>query len=508
MANQELQAQLASFRQYIRKMKSFEEAVGLIYWDMRTGAPKKGIPSRSEVVGELSTEMFRMSVSSEMEAYLHYFTQEQIHANLDEVDRRIVEECKREFDRAKKIPPEKYQAYVVLTSQAEAAWEEAKANNDWAGFQPYLEKIVAMNVEFIELWGYEGNKYNTLLDMYEPGMTVAKLDEVFGALREKIVPLLAKIAKSPKQPDRSFLAQQFPIDQQRAFSLYILKELGYDFEAGRLDETVHPFATGLNPGDVRITTRYLPDDVASALFGTIHECGHALYEQNISEKLIGTNLCSGTSMGIHESQSRFWENIVGRSRQFWNRYYGKLQEMFPGQLDEVDVETFYRAINHTEPSLIRIEADELTYNLHIMIRYELEKALINGTLAVADLPEAWNAKYKEYLGVEPAADSEGVLQDVHWSGGSFGYFPSYALGNMYAAQMLYKTILQELPNFYELVEAGNFAPIKELLIKHIYQYGKQLTPNEIIKRMTGEELNPEYLVEYLTEKYGKLYEVV
>jgi carboxypeptidase Taq len=283
-----------------------------------------------------------------------------------------------------------------------------------------------------------------------------------------------------------------------------LKELHYDFEAGRLDETVHPFATGLNPGDVRITTRYLPNDVVSALFGTIHECGHALYEQNISPDLIGTNLCTGTSMGIHESQSRFWENMVGRSRAFWNRYFRELQKFFPGQLDGVDTDTFFRAINHIHPSLIRIEADELTYNLHIMVRYEIEKGLINGTMRVADLPEIWNAKYKEYLGIVPPTNREGVLQDVHWSGGSFGYFPSYALGNMYAAQ-IFNTIQKKLPNFYELVEQGNLLPIKEFLVKEIYQYGKLLTPNEIIKKVTGEELNPNYLVSYLETKYKEVY---
>lgn len=507
MSIQVHEEQLQSFKQYIRKMKAYNEAAGLIFWDMRTGAPKKGVEARSEVVGEISTEVFRMSTSEQMSSYLNYLAQEEVNAQLTEVERRMVEECKRDYDYSKKIPSDKYQAYVVLTSQAEAAWEEAKDKNDWASFQPYLEKIVAANKEFIELWGYEGDPYNTLLDLYEPGMTVAKLDEVFGALREKVVPLLAAVTQSPKQPDRSFLDQPFSKEKQREFSTYILKELGFDFDAGRLDETAHPFATGLNPGDVRITTKYLPNDVTSALFSTIHECGHAMYEQNISESLVGTNLCTGTSMGIHESQSRFWENIVGRSEQFWKQYYPKLQEAFPKELADVDVDTFYRAINHSEPSLIRTESDELTYNLHIMIRYELEKALFNGKLAVADLPEAWNAKYQEYLGVEADNYAEGVLQDVHWSGGMFGYFPSYALGNMYAAQMLYASIEKELPNFYELIETGNLAPIKELLTKHVYQYGKQLTPNEIINQMTGEELNPEYLVRYLTEKYSRLYEL-
>ncbi|KRF10772.1 carboxypeptidase M32 [Paenibacillus sp. Soil787] len=504
MSVQAVPAKLESFKAYVRKMKQYEEAIALIYWDMRTGAPKKGIETRSEVVGELSTEVFRMSTSDEMGSYLDFFMQPSELEKLDAISKKMVVECKKEYDRSKKIPAEKYQAYVVLTSQAESAWEDAKHNSDWASFQPYLEKIVAVTQEFIELWGYEGNKYNTLLDMYEPGMTVEKLDEVFGALREKAVPLLQRIQASANQPNRSFLDQQFEISKQKKFSLSILKQMQYDFEAGRLDETVHPFATALNPGDVRITTRYLPNDITSALFGTIHEGGHALYEQNISKDLVGTNLCTGTSMGIHESQSRFWENVIGRSKQFWDRYYGELQTTFTGQIDDVDVDSFYRAINHIEPSLIRIEADELTYNLHIMIRYELEKGLFNGTITVADLPKAWNAKYEEYLGVVPENDGEGVLQDVHWSGGAFGYFPSYALGNMYAAQFTH-TLRKELPNFDSLIAEGNLVPIKEWLTDKVYRHGKLLTPNEIIRQVTGEELNPDYLVQYLEEKYQTVY---
>jgi carboxypeptidase Taq len=492
------------FRAYVKTMKNYEEAIGLLYWDMRTGAPKKGLAGRSEVVGELSDAHFRMSVSERMGGYLEVLTQPEASGELDEITRRMVEECKKDYDRNKKIPPELNQQYVVLTSQAETAWEEAKHNDDFASFQPYLEKIVDMNLQFIELWGYEGHKYNTLLDLYEPGMTVAKLDEVFGTLRERAVPLLQAIQASPNQPDRSFLAQSFAKEKQKQFSLFILKEIGYDFDAGRLDETVHPFATGLSPGDVRITTRFLPDDVASAVMATIHECGHALYEQNIGEELYGTNLAGGVSMGIHESQSRFWENMIGRSPAFWNRYYGDLQRHFPGQLDGVDVTAFVRAINHIDPSLIRIEADELTYNLHIMVRYEIEKGLFDGSMRVADLPEIWNAKYKDYLGVVPSTNSVGVLQDVHWSGGSFGYFPSYSLGNMYAAQLL-NTLQRQLPNLFELVEAGNLQPIKAWLVEHIHRYGKLYAPSELIRRVTGEELNPEYLIRYLESKYKEVY---
>jgi carboxypeptidase Taq len=503
----EVQEKLTGFRELVKKIKSYEEAVGLIYWDMRTGLPKKGVESRSEVVGVLSTEMFKMSISDEMGDFLLYLSVPEHWEQVDALNRKIITECQKEYDRSRKIPTDKYQAYVVLTSKAESLWEEVKHTSDYAMFQPYLEKIVAANLEFIELWGYKDNKYDTLLDMYEPGMTVAKLDEVFGTLRKKLVPLVASIQASLSQPETTFLRQTFSKEQQKKFNLFILEQMGYDFEAGRLDETVHPFATGLNPGDVRITTRYLEDDVVSALFGTIHEGGHALYEQNISSDLVGTNLCTGTSMGIHESQSRFWENMIGRSASFWDRYYVDLQKSFPGQFDDVSVEAFYKAINEVKRSLIRIEADELTYNLHIMIRYEIEKALFNETVTVADLPKYWNEKYKEYLGVEPAYNEEGVLQDVHWSSGAFGYFPSYALGNMYAAQ-LRNTLIQRLPNFEELVKQGDLLPIKAWLVEQIYQYGKSLTPSEIMLQVTGEALNPEYLVTYLEEKYNAIYKLI
>ncbi|GAA4860790.1 carboxypeptidase [Paenibacillus vulneris] len=506
MSKPGFEQKLTDFKEYLKKMKSYEEAIGLLYWDMRTGAPKKGIATRSEVVGMLSGEYFALSVSEQMGEMLEYFKEPDTYAQLSRTDRTIVDECKKEYDRSKKIPQKLHQEYVVLTSQAESVWEEAKEASDYKMFQPYLEKIVATNLEFIKLWGYEGHKYNTLLDMYEPGMTVSKLDQVFGALREKVVPLLAAIQQSNHKPTTGFLQQTFEKEKQKQFSLFILKQMGYDFEAGRLDETVHPFATGLNPGDVRITTRYLLDDVNSALFGTIHEGGHALYEQNISPKLIGTPLCTGTSMGIHESQSRFWENMIGRSRPFWRRYFGDLQQNYPGQFASVSVEDYYRATNEVKPSLIRIEADELTYNLHIMVRYEIEKALFSESVSVADLPEVWNEKYKEYLGVVPNNDGEGVLQDVHWAGGSFGYFPSYALGNMYAAQ-IGRTLRKELPDFDQLIEEGKLLPIKDWLTDKIYQYGKELSPNEIILQVTGEELNPDYLVDYLTEKYSDIYKL-
>lgn len=293
---------------------------------------------------------------------------------------------------------------------------------------------------------------------------------------------------------------------QEALSKEILKSMQYDFDAGRLDTAVHPFATGLNPGDVRVTTKYDEKDFRTAVFGTIHEGGHALYEQNIDPKYIGTPLCDGTSMGIHESQSLFWENFVGRNKAFWEKYYEKLKEYGDGQFDDVDLETFYRGINVAGPSLIRIEADEMTYCLHIILRYELEKSLINGELEVKDLPDAWNNKMEELLGIRPTNDGEGVLQDVHWSGGAFGYFPSYALGYVYAAQ-LKAAMEKDLPHYDELLREGNLAPIKEWMTEHVHQFGKSKQPLEILKDVTNEGVNPDYLITYLRKKYSTVYQL-
>ncbi len=492
------------FLDYVKKMAAYGEALSLIYWDLRTGAPKKGAEQRSEVIGVLSSEVFHMSTSEEMASYIARLSNE---PSLSEITRKTLEECRKDYDRNKKIPAEEYREYVILQSKAETVWEEAKAKSDFEMFRPYLEKLVEMTKRFIGYWGYEGNKYNTLLDMYEPGVTVEVLDQVFGDLREKIVPLVQQISASSEKPETRFLFKHFPKDKQRAFSLEILKQMGYDFDAGRLDETVHPFAMGLNPGDVRVTTKYDESDFRTAVFGTIHEGGHALYEQNISEDLVGTPLSSGTSMGIHESQSLFYENFVGRNISFWKHNYSLLQQFSEGQFTGVAAEDFYRAINESKPSLIRIEADELTYPLHVMVRYEIEKGLFNDEIQVKDLPKIWNEKYEQYLGIRPEKDAEGVLQDVHWAGGSFGYFPSYALGYMYAAQFKH-AMLEDLPDYEKLLEQGNLQPIKEWMTEKVHKHGKMKKPLEILTDVTGEGLNAQYLVEYLYEKYSKVYHLV
>jgi carboxypeptidase Taq len=497
----EFTVKLSEFKEYLKKIEYLNSIASALYWDMRVGIPKKGIAYRGEVLGFVSGEMYKLQTSDTIMNFIEYFSAQ---TELDDVTRAMVEKVKKEYNQTKKIPEDKYKEYVIAKSNAEAAWEEAKHKSDFSLFQPHLEKLVDFNKEFIDYWGYEKNKYDTLLDFYEPGITVERLDRVFGELRDAIVSLLGKIKNSSVKPDASVFTKEFPKKAQEEFGLLVLREMGYDFEAGRLDESVHPFTINLSNKDVRITTRYHEDDFRSALFGTIHEGGHALYEQDIPDELLGTMLATGVSMGIHESQSRYYENILGRSRQFWNYFYPEAQKRFP-QFEGMSLEDFYRAINRVEPSLIRIEADELTYSLHIIIRYEIEKLLINGEVEVKDLPQVWNSKYKEYLGVEPQSASEGVLQDVHWAGGMFGYFPSYALGNLYGAQFLSKMIM-DLPNYYEDIKEGRLEGILAWLRENIHKYGSVYKPAELIKKVTGEELTAKYFIEYLNKKYSEVYE--
>ncbi|WLR53299.1 carboxypeptidase M32 [Bacillus tianshenii] len=495
-----------AFLQYVKKMMDYNEALALMFWDLRTGAPKKGVDQRSEVIGTLSTDVFNMSTSEQMKQYIDALSTPEAKQSLSDVTLKTLEDVKKDYDRNEKIPEAEYKEFVMLQSKAESVWEEAREQSDFEMFRPYLEKLVAFKKKFINYWGYEGNKYNTLLDMYEPGVTVEQIDKVFGQLRDEIVPLVKRISDSTNKPETSFLFQPFTKEKQRAFCMRVLEQVDYDFKAGRLDETVHPFAITLNPGDVRITTRYDENDFRTAVFGTIHEGGHALYEQNISEKLVGTPLCDGTSMGIHESQSLFWENFVGRDAAFWTKNYAALKEYADGQFDDVPVADYYRAINESKPSFIRIEADELTYPLHIMVRYELEKALFNDEIEVKDLPRLWNDKMEEYLGIRPENDAQGILQDVHWSGGDFGYFPSYALGYIYAAQFRH-AMQKEIANFTELLELGDLKPIKDWLSENIHQYGKLKKPLEILWDVTGEGLNAAHLITYLKEKYEAIYKL-
>ncbi len=493
---------IEEFKEYLRNIEYLKNSIDVLYWDMRVGIPRKAVSYRGDMLGYLSVELYKKETSEEMKDFIDKLSN---IGELDDVSKAMVLKAKKDYDLTKKIPEEKNKEYVIVTSNGEAAWEIAKEKSDFSVFRPHLEKIVELKKEFIGYWGYEGTPYDRLLDFYEPGITVEKLDVIFGELKTAVVELLNKIKKSEIRPDISIFRQHFPVKDQKDFGIEVLKKIGFDFEAGRLDESVHPFTINFGNVDVRITTKYNENDFISALFGSIHEGGHAIYEQDIPDSLRGTLLAEGASMGVHESQSRFYENMVGRSRSFWQYFYPEAQKKFD-QFKDVTLAEFYKGLNTVEPSLIRIEADELTYSLHIIIRYEIEKALFNGDLKVEELPGVWNKKYKEYLGVEPSADSEGVLQDVHWSGGDFGYFPSYLLGNLYGAQFLHK-LLEDMPDFYSKLENGEFASLHNWLKENIHKYGAVYKPAELIRRVTGEELTSKYFIEYLNKKYAEIYEL-
>lgn len=499
---------LQVFNDLTERIQQVGEAVNLMFWDLRTGAPIKGVEHRSKVIGTLSTDIFRLSTGDEMRDCLEILENEENFNKLDSIRKSLVQESRKEFNRYTKIPEEMYKEYVILTSQSESAWEVAKREDDFQGFKGYLEKIVDFNKKFIEIWGFEGHPYNALLEYFEPGMTVAELDAIFSVVRERTIKLLKRIKESGKEIDDTFFfSAYFEEKKQEKLSLKMLEAIDFSLEAGRLDRSEHPFTSGIaSPNDVRLTTKYHTDNLSSALLSTLHEGGHGLYEQNVDSKLEGTILATGTSSGIHESQSRFFENVIGRSEGFWKAYYNEVEAIFPEELSGISSDDFFKGLNKATPSLIRTEADELTYNLHIMVRYEIEKGLFDGTYNVADLPEIWKDKMKKYLGIEPMDDKTGVLQDVHWAGGLFGYFPSYALGNMYAAQFR-NALRKDIPDFEEKIARREIAEIKEWLVERVHRHGKLMSPGEIIRNATGEAINSKYLMDYLEEKLVHVYDL-
>lgn len=499
----DLKEKIIEVKNYLSQYEKLNQALSLIYWDMRTNMPSKAGESRSEVLEYLSAENFKMITSPKIGEFIKDLSQHKSEMNLQA--RRMLEELERNYNETKKIPKNRYVAFVAVCSNSELAWERAKKENDFEIFKPHLEKVVEFQKEFINYWGYKIDKYDTLLDKYELGLTTNQLDKIFSELKDGIIEILNNLKSSKKTIKRDFLFGNFDTKKQKDLSLFILEKIGFDLSAGRLDESIHPFTTNFGNKDVRLTTNYHEDEFTSALFSTIHEGGHGIYEQNISDNLESTGLQTGASMAIHESQSRFYENILGRSKEFCS-YLLPIAKKYFEDFEAVTLDEFYEAMNYVETSLIRTEADELTYGLHIIIRYEIEKELINGRITVDNLKNLWNKKYKEYLGVEPKNDSEGVLQDTHWSDGSFGYFPSYALGNLYGAQIFHK-LLEEKPEVMDEVKNGNLTEITNWLKEKVHVYGALYTPNELIENITGEGLNPKYFIDYLKNKYYKIYNV-
>lgn len=486
---------------YLDKSQALGAALALFSWDNETLAPKGALERTAKIMGTLSMELYNTIMNPEVRALLVELREAD---DLTAIEAKVVKDLWKQYEQMEKIPPEEYQEFSELSAQSGAIWAKAKQTNDYSVFAPTLAKVIEFNRKFAGYRAKEGQKlYDVLLDDFEEGFTMEKLDAFFGKLREEIVPLLKKITEKGQVVDKSFMRKEYPIAKQREFNQFLAEYIGFDFNIGVTGDAEHPFTNGLHNRDVRFTNHFHEDNLESAIFTTVHEGGHGIYEQGVSDEISETPLGGGASMGMHESQSRFYENIIGRSEAFWTPIYGKLVETFPEQLAEVDLDTFIKAINYAEASLIRTESDELTYCLHIMIRYEIEKRIMDGSVEVDELPQLWNQMYEEYLGVTPPTDAEGVLQDVHWSMGSFGYFPSYALGNAIASQ-LYNQMLKEM-NVDELLLAGNLAQIKNWLKEHIHQYGQLKNTDEMLIATTGEPFNADYYVAYLKEKFTKVY---
>ena len=477
-------------------------AISLLEWDQEVCMPPKGAPARGRQLATLSALAHRLFTSEEMGALIAEVHGERAALEPDEVC--LVNETQYDYEHAVRLPASFVEEFAQERSKAYEAWVKARAESDFALFEPNLERIVALLRRKADYLGYEESPYDALAEEFERGTTTAALRGIFGELALKQSKLVQRIQESPAQPDTAWLEQEWDAQAQWDMTMPILRAMGYDFEAGRQDKSVHPFTTNFDRDDVRITTRVDVKDLFSCLTGSMHEGGHALYEQGFREEDRRTVLAEAPSLGIHESQSRLWENMIGRSRPFWEHYVGALCARYPGQLHGVDAEQAYRAINRVRPSLIRVEADECTYNLHIILRFELEVALIEGTLAVADIPEAWNAKVKEYLGLDVPDDARGCLQDIHWSHGCMGYFPTYALGNLYAAQLMTR-IEEALPDLWEHVANGDFAPLLAWLREHVHRVGRRKTAREIVHDATGREPSADSFLRYLERKYGELY---
>ena len=496
-----------SIDQAVQKLKKLQQilaaynhAGGVLYLDATTVAPSDSWEGRGKTMEILTQASYDLMTDPENGALLT-FLEENIH-QLDPQTRREVEVMRKNYDQIHRIPAEEYVAYSVLLNEAQTIWNRAKNEDDFELFAPYLEKIVSYNRKFAGYYQPQMQPYDALLNEYEEGLTMQTLDAFFAQLREAIVPLIAKIRKA-EQIDDSFLYHTYSAQQQRVFSDYLMQVMNLDRSHCGIGETEHPYTINFNNKDVRITTHYYENNLVSSMFSVIHEGGHALYELGADDCYNYTVLTGGVSMGIHESQSRFYENIIGRSEAFVQAVFPKLRELFPEQLAAVDEKMFYRAINKSEPSLIRIEADELTYPLHIMVRYEVEKQLIAGTLEVKDVPAQWNRLYKEYLGVDVPSNAKGCLQDSHWSGGSIGYLPSYAIGSAYGPQML-KKMEEDLGDIYENVAKGDLSAVTGWLKEHIHRYASFKKPGELFESVCG-KFDAKYYTDYLTEKYTKLY---
>lgn len=506
--NQDLQQALRDLEGILAEVVDLERAGAVLQWDQETYMPSGGSESRAQVLGTLARLAHDRFVSEEVGDLLA-----KLKPALDELDPEsyeasLIRVTARQYEKLRKLPGRLVEEQARVASVAQVVWARAREKQDFAMFQPHLEKLFSLAREAADHLGYPEERYDALLDMYEPGLCTAEVATLFATLKERLVPLVRAIGKARQAGkgtvDDSFLRRPYDEAGQWELTLRALRAMGYDFDRGRQDKSAHPFTIHFSSDDVRITTRIIPDDPMSALFSSIHEGGHALYEQGVPRALSRTPLGAGASLGVHESQSRLWENVVGRSREFWQFFLPVAQEVFPAQLAGVAVEQIYRAVNRVEPSFIRTEADEVTYNLHIFIRFELERAVLNGQLEIGDLPAAWDDKMESYLGIRPPDLARGVLQDIHWSMGSIGYFPTYTLGNVLSVQF-YRQAVQEEPEIPQAIARGELGLLKEWLNRRVHVHGAKFEPQELVRKVTGRPLDPQPYLEYIEGKYGDLY---
>ncbi|MBY9014332.1 MAG: carboxypeptidase M32 [Candidatus Lokiarchaeota archaeon] len=475
----------------------------LLEWDQQVNLPNGAFGGRAEQSALLSKIVHERLISDKIGNLIK--ESEKLN-NLNLIDAATLREAKRDYELEVKLPTELVEEISKTASLGFVKWVDARKKDDFSIFQPLLEKMIRLQIEVAEKLNTHPDPYSTLIDLYEPGATYDWIAKIFSKSKQALNKIIKKLDASDDKPDFSILTQKWEADKQWDFSIEVIKGLNFDLEKGRQDKSAHPFTASLSSTDTRFTTRINENFFSTCLFGSIHECGHALYEMGFMEEIHDNILADGCSMGIHESQSRMWENMVGRSKDFWKFWFSKLEKSFPSNLKGVSMDNFYRSINTVQPSLIRVEADEVTYGMHIILRFELERDIIEGNVKVNELPEVWNSKMEDLLGITPPNNADGVLQDVHWSSGSFGYFPTYFLGNLYGAQF-YKKALKERPALPEEYEEGNFSNLLTFLRENIHQYGKIYQAKDLIRRVTGEDLNPDYFIEYLETKFYPIYRV-
>lgn len=475
----------------------------LLGWDEQVNLPKGSFGGRAEQSALLSKIIHERLISDKIGKLIK---EAEKLTDLNLIDNATLREAKRDYELEVKLPTDLVQEISKTASLGHIKWVEAREKNNFSIFQPLLEKMIGLQIQVAEKLDTHPDPYSTLIDLYEPGATYEWISKIFSKSKQNLNRIIEKLESSSDKPDFSILKQKWDKDKQWDFSIEVIKGLNYDFNKGRQDKSAHPFTTSLSSSDTRFTTRINEDFFSSCIFGSIHECGHALYEMGLMDEIHDSVLATGFSMGIHESQSRMWENMVGRSLEFWKYWYPKLKNSFPNNLKNKTVEDFYRSVNTVQPSLIRVEADEVTYGMHIILRFELERDIIEGNVQVSELPELWNEKMEVILGITPPTNSVGVLQDVHWSGGAFGYFPTYFLGNLYGAQF-YNTALKKHPTLPEEYEKGNFSNLLAFLRENIHQYGRIYRARDLVKRVTGEDLNPDYFIAYLEKKFYPIYRI-